>query len=112
MDVLFNCAGLFAVGEFAEMPLEKQLAQLHVNCTGLTQLSYLALPALKRTKDSRIINMARLEFMLSAKVLNICSLAAAGGCGKCAVYAATKAYVYSFTEGLRSEASHSSFYRE
>ena len=59
LDVLFNCAGLLCIGRFAELPLDKQMNQIHVNVTGVAQLTYEALPLLKATKDSRVITMAR-----------------------------------------------------
>jgi NAD(P)-dependent dehydrogenase (short-subunit alcohol dehydrogenase family) len=88
IDVLFNCAGLLAIGTFAAMPLAQQLAQVRVNVDGVVTLTHAALAALKRSKGC-IVNMA--------------SLSAVGGVPMFAVYSSTKCFVASFTEALRSE---------
>ena len=69
LDMLFNCAGLLAVGKFDELSLEAQLNEISVNVTGVTQLTYAALPLLKATKDSRVITMARCVFIMLARSL-------------------------------------------
>mmetsp|Transcript_29324 Transcript_29324/g.36252 ORF Transcript_29324/g.36252 Transcript_29324/m.36252 type:complete len:298 (-) Transcript_29324:232-1125(-) len=89
LDVLFNCAGMLTHAPFEDTPLPKLITMIRVNCEGVVQLTHKALPALKKTKDSRVITMA--------------SMAAMGGIPKEAVYAATKVFVYSFTESMRIE---------
>lgn len=89
MDVLFNCAGILSMGYFNKLPLQPQLAQIQVNFFGLAMLTYKAFPILKRTENSQVINMS--------------SLSASAGMPYHAVYAATKAAVYSLTESLSIE---------
>jgi NAD(P)-dependent dehydrogenase (short-subunit alcohol dehydrogenase family) len=92
MDALFNCAGLLAMGRFEELDLERQIRQVDVNCSGVVKLTYKSIPALIKTRG-RVVTMA--------------SVSSVAGIPFHAVYAATKAFVYSLTEALRSEfASH------
>jgi len=88
LDVLFNCAGILSIGPFDELSLARQQQEIQVNCTGVVNMTHKALPALKESRG-RIVTMA--------------SASAIGGIPNHAVYAATKAFVYSFTEALRSE---------
>src|SRR5436189_17364 len=46
VDVLVNNAGFGACGEFAQLPLPRQLDMLQVNITALTHLSGLFLPGM------------------------------------------------------------------
>lgn len=89
LDCLFNCAGLLKVGLFEEMDLKAQLAQIRVNFDGLATMTYVAIPALKDTPFSRIVNMA--------------SASAFYGVPSHAVYSATKHAVRAFTEALSIE---------
>lgn len=87
IDLLVNNAGFGTYGEFATTPLEKELEMIDLNCTSLTGLCGAVLPYLH--KNSSIINVA--------------SLAAFLPLGNFAVYAATKAYVLSFSVALAAE---------
>lgn len=87
IDMLVNNAGFGTYGEFSETPLERELEMIDLNCTTLTGLCGTVLPYLHR--DSSIINVA--------------SLAAFLPLGNFAVYAATKAYVLSFSVALSAE---------
>lgn len=87
IDMIVNNAGFGTYGEFATTPLEKELEMIDLNCTSLTGLCGAVLPYLH--KDSSIINVA--------------SLAAFLPLGNFAVYAATKAYVLSFSVALAAE---------
>ena len=64
LDVLFNCAGLLAVGPFAELNLNRQLAQVRVNVEGVVQLTHIALPALKTTVWFSVIPLVLIEMCL------------------------------------------------
>ena len=84
---LVNNAGFGTYGPFAETDVAREMEMIDVNCTTLTGLCGIALPYLVR--KSRIINVA--------------SLAAFLPLGNFAVYAATKAYVLSFSVALAAE---------
>ena len=87
IDMLVNNAGFGTYGEFSETPLERELEMIDLNCTALTGLCGAVLPFLH--ENSTIINVA--------------SLAAFLPLGNFAVYAATKAYVLSFSVALAAE---------
>ena len=87
LSVLVNNAGFGTYGPFEETPAEREMEMIELNCTSLTGVTSYALPYLN--EGSVIINTA--------------SLAAFMPLGNFAVYAATKAYVLSFTIALRAE---------
>ena len=87
-DLLINNAGLGDYGEFASSDWEKLRAMLQVNIEALTHLTHQLVP-----------NMIR----RGGAVMNVSSLASVIPIPDFAVYAATKAYVTSFSEALRIE---------
>ena len=87
IDTLINNAGFGTYGTFEETPAERELDMIDLNVHALTGITHAALPYLQ--KGSRIINVA--------------SLAAFIPLGNFAVYAATKAYVLSFSCGIGAE---------
>ena len=90
IDALFNSAGLLAIGLFKDLPLERQTKQVRVNVDGVVNMTYAALPHLVRDGEGgRVVTMA--------------SQSAVAGIPNHAVYAATKAFVYSLTEALAIE---------
>lgn len=84
---LVNGAGFGILGNFDESNLTEQTDMIHLNCTALTQITRMCLPYMKR--NSRIIQMAS-----SASFLPQANFA---------IYAATKAFVLSFSQGLGQE---------
>jgi uncharacterized protein len=88
-DLLVNNAGLGDYGDFASADWGKLEAMLHVNIEALTHLTHLLLPDMIRRGGAAIIHVSSL-----ASVIPIPDFA---------VYAATKAYVTSFSEALRIE---------
>ncbi len=88
-DLLVNNAGLGEYGEFATAEWANLEAMLKLNVEGLTHLSHLAAPYMIRRGGGGILNVSSL-----ASTLPIPDFA---------VYAATKAYVSSFSEALRIE---------
>lgn len=88
-DLLINNAGLGDYGEFASSAWEKLEAMLQVNIEALTHLTHALLSGMIRRGTGAIVNVSSL-----ASVLPIPDFA---------VYAATKAYVTSFSEALRIE---------
>jgi hypothetical protein len=89
IDFLINNAGLGDLGSFATSAPARIDSMLEVNMVALTRLTRALLPAMIAQKRGAILNVSS-----SASFLPIPNFA---------VYAATKAYVTSFTEGLRGE---------
>ncbi len=89
IDLLVNNAGYDVFGDFAQTPIEKNLALL--NCLELTtvRLTRAALPAMLERKHGAVINVS--------------SIGAFGPKRKDAIYVATKAFVNRFTESLALE---------
>ena len=85
--VLVNCAGYGIMGNFAKNGSIAELGMIRLNCEALTSLTHKMLPFMK--KGSRIIQMASSAAFLPQPDF--------------AVYAATKAYVLSFSRALGEE---------
>lgn len=88
-DLLVNNAGLGDYGEFATSEWQKIRTMLQVNIEALTHLTRLLLPAMIRRKSGAVIHVSSMASLLPIPDF--------------AVYAATKAYVTSFSEALRIE---------
>ncbi|MEM6697769.1 MAG: SDR family oxidoreductase [Bacteroidota bacterium] len=84
LHLLLNNVGIFRVGDFDELDLAIQFQMLDINVRGLIQMTHAALPYLKKTPNSQIINMA--------------SAAAIFGNPEAPLYGASKAAVNSLTE--------------
>ncbi|MFL6519045.1 MAG: SDR family NAD(P)-dependent oxidoreductase [Chthoniobacterales bacterium] len=89
IDFLINNAGLGDRGSFATAPAERVHEMLAVNIVALTKLTRALLPAMIEKKHGAILNVSS-----SAGFLPIRQMA---------VYAASKSYVTSFSEGIRGE---------
>lgn len=89
INFLVNNAGLGDHGLFEGADWAKVNAMLDVNIVALTRLTHTLLPVLRTFESSAILNVSS-----SASFLPVPQLA---------VYAATKAYVTSFSEALRAE---------
>jgi uncharacterized protein len=89
IDLLINNAGLGDLGPFASGHPERIDQMMLVNMVGLTRLTRGLLPAMIARRRGAVLNVSS-----SAGFLPIPNFA---------VYAATKAYVTSFSEALRSE---------
>lgn len=89
LDFLVNNAGLGDLGPFGGDSWDRISPVLEVNVTALTHLTHLLLPLLESSGGSAI--------------LNVSSVAGFFPLPDMAVYAATKAYVTSFSEALRME---------
>ncbi len=92
-DLLVNNAGLGDYGEFVTAEWKNLEAMLEVNVVALTHLSHLLAPEMSRRGVGAILNVSSLASTLPMPDF--------------AVYAATKAYVSSFSEALRIELAHS-----
>jgi short-subunit dehydrogenase len=89
VSVLVNNAGYGLSGSFEKYSLEEELNMMQVNMGALTSLTRLFLPLLR--------NQSR------AYILNIASSAAYQAVPYLSLYAATKAFVLTFSRGLRQE---------
>ena len=88
-DLVVNNAGLGRLGRFVEGPLERQLEMVHLNVEALVALTGLYLP--------------RMVARRSGAILNVASTAAFQPLPHFAVYAASKAFVMSFSAALWAE---------
>jgi uncharacterized protein len=86
IDVLINNAGMMVEEEFAHLTSEQIERTITLNITALTQLIHKFLPAMKARKSGRILNVASVAAFHPVPGMDI--------------YAATKAYVLSFSEAL------------
>jgi hypothetical protein len=89
IDFLVNNAGMGDHGPFETSEWEKVRRMLSVNIVALTRLTHALLPGLRTCRRAQILNVSSIAGLLPIPNL--------------AVYAATKAYVNSFSEGLRAE---------
>lgn len=88
-DLLVNNAGLGDYGEFATAEWPRLETMLRVNIEALTHLTHALLPMMIGSGKGAILNVSSLASLLPIPDF--------------AVYAATKAYVTSFSEALRME---------
>ncbi|MGA8340658.1 MAG: SDR family oxidoreductase [Candidatus Sulfotelmatobacter sp.] len=93
IDIIVNNAGFGAFGEFAQMPEEEILGQIHLNIMALTQLTRLFLPFMVQRRTGKIMNVASTAAFQPGPLM--------------AVYYATKAYVLSFSEAIANELRNS-----
>lgn len=89
IGILVNNAGTLEGGSFATMPRERVHAMLQLNVTALVTLAHAMLPRILERGGGRIVNVA--------------SIAAFAPIPWLGVYAATKAFVLSFSEALGEE---------
>jgi short-subunit dehydrogenase len=89
IDLLVNNAGVGSSGSFWELPVEREVAMIHLNVLALVQLTHAALgPMVARNAGG---------------VINVSSLGAYQPVPFNATYGATKAFVSSFTNAVREE---------
>ena len=89
VDLLINNAGFGSMGEFSKLDLAREQNMIDLNVKSLVELSYLFLQPMIKRKQGAIINVA--------------STAAFQPVPFMATYAATKAFVLSFSEALWEE---------
>lgn len=85
--MLINCAGYGIMGAFAEQDRGGELGMVRLNCEALTNITHRLIPYMRR--GSRIIQLASGAAFLPQEDF--------------AVYAASKAYVLSFSKALHQE---------
>ena len=90
VDVLVNAAGFGKLGASADIPIEKEMEMLRLNCEVLHRLTRLFLKPMLQRKNGLILNVASAAGLLPAGPY-------------LAAYYATKAYVASYSRGLDRE---------
>ena len=89
IDLLINNAGFGSMGEFGQLDLERELNMIDLNVRSLVELTHLFLQPMRERKAGSIINVASTASFQPVPFM--------------ATYAATKAFVLSFTEALWEE---------
>ena len=89
IDMLVNNAGFGSMGDFAKLDLATELEIIELNVKSLVELTHRFLQPMREQRHGTIINVA--------------STAAFQGVPFMATYAATKAFVLSFSEALSEE---------
>lgn len=89
LDLLVNNAGFGTIGPFAELDIEREMAEIELNVVALVRLTHAALPGMIQRGRGAILNVASLAAFVPGPYN--------------ATYTATKAYVKSFTESLALE---------
>jgi uncharacterized protein len=89
IDMLINNAGFGSMGDFTRLELETELEMIDLNVRSLVDLTYKFLLPMRERRQGTIINVA--------------STAAFQAVPFMATYAATKAFVLSFSEALAEE---------
>ena len=87
VDILVNNAGFGLWGAFGDLPLDGQLEMMNLNMTSLVAITHSFLPLLSKSDRSYILNVASIASFLAIPHFSI--------------YAATKAFVLSFSRSLR-----------
>ena len=89
IGILVNNAGFGVYGPFTETDLDDELRMMRVNMDAVVQLTKLFLPAMIARRAGRILNVASTASFQGGPGLNL--------------YAATKAFVHSFSTALSVE---------
>jgi short-subunit dehydrogenase len=89
VEMLINNAGFGSMGDFAKLDLARELNMIDLNVKSLVELTHRFLAPMRTRKKGSIINVA--------------STAAFQPVPYMATYAATKAFVLSFSEAIREE---------
>ena len=89
VDVLVNAAGFGTSGRFSESKVDVEQQEIDVNITALVRLSRAAVPGMVERRTGAVVNVS--------------SIAGEQPLPWWTTYAATKAYVTSFSRGLASE---------
>src|SRR5713101_8416763 len=93
VDYLINNAGFGTTGRFERLPLAREIEEIELNVAALVRLTRLFLPSMIERRRGTIINVA--------------STAAFQAIPYMATYAASKAFVLSFTEAIAVETAGS-----
>ena len=89
IDTLINNAGFGSMGDFAKLDLERELEMIELNISAVVELTHRFLGPMRERKRGTIINVASTAGFQPVPYM--------------ATYAATKAFVLSFSEALWDE---------
>ncbi len=89
VDWLINNAGFGSMGDFARLDLETEISMINLNITALVALTHRYLQKMRERKSGVIINVASTASFQPVPFM--------------ATYAATKAFVRSFSEAIAEE---------
>ena len=89
VDMLVNNAGFGSFGDFSKLDIGRELNMIDLNVRSLVELTYLFLAPMRARKQGEIINVASTAGFQAVPFM--------------ATYAATKAFVLSFSEALWEE---------
>jgi|ERR1051326_432432 short-subunit dehydrogenase len=89
IDLLINNAGFGSMGDFAKLDLESELNMIDLNVRSLVELTHRFLEPMREKRSGAIINLASTAGFQPVPFM--------------ATYAATKAFVLSFSEALWEE---------
>ena len=89
IDTLINNAGFGSMNDFAKLELERELEMIELNITAVVELTHRFLGPMRERKQGTIINVASTAGFQPVPYM--------------ATYAATKAFVLSFSEALWDE---------
>jgi len=89
VEMLVNNAGIGSSGEFSDQSLQSELDLIQLNVSTLVSLTHLFLQQMQSRKYGTIVNIASMTAFMPVPYM--------------AVYAASKAFVRSFTEALTQE---------
>ena len=89
VDWLINNAGFGSMGDFARLDLERELEMINLNVSALVALTHRYLGKMRERRSGTIINVASTASFQPIPFM--------------ATYAATKAFVRSFTEAIAEE---------
>lgn len=89
IDFLINNAGFGSMGDFATLDLQRELNMIDLNVRALVELTYRFLEPMRERKSGTILNVASTAGFQAVPFM--------------ATYAATKAFVLSFSEALWEE---------
>ena len=86
VDLLINNAGFGGFDDFVELPLHRQKEMLRVNIEALVELTHYFLPPMRKRRAGAVVNIASTAAFFPGPYF--------------ATYAATKAFVLSFSQAL------------
>jgi short-subunit dehydrogenase len=89
IDWLVNNAGFGTNGRFAELPLEREMEEIHLNIGALVALARLYLPGMIARGRGQIVNLGSVGSFVPTPYM--------------ATYSATKAFILSFSEAIAAE---------
>jgi short-subunit dehydrogenase len=87
--ILINNAGFANYGKFVDVDIDKQMDLIDLNIKSLTLMTKLFLEQLPSTQGARILNVSSMAGLIPGPYIS--------------VYAASKAYIYSFSQSVASE---------